>query len=352
MSIAKKICSYLPSEAIDLEPMVIAEAGVNHEGNMDLARRLIDEAKEGGAHAIKFQTYKAETIASKHSPAYWDLTQEPTTSQFELFKKYDGFWKKEFEELKTYCDATDIEFMSTPFDVESANFLNDLMGVYKISSSDITNRPFIEEIAAFGKPVLLSTGASSVEEIEEAVSWLGAAKVDYLLMHCVLSYPTAPADANLGMIRDIARRFPNVPIGYSDHTQPDDMRVLETATLLGACVLEKHFTHDKKLPGNDHYHAMDKEDLKLFLANLARLQRVVGASKKEPVKAEMPARSHARRSIVAIREIPQGKSIEASDLTYKRPAHGISPKHWHDIIGKTSAHVIAEDSPLQWTDLV
>src|SRR5690242_8785680 len=136
-------------EAAISTPYVIAEAGVNHEGKMDLAKRLIDEASEGGADAIKFQTYRASTIASKHSPAYWDLSQEPTTSQFELFKKYDKFWKTEFEQLKRHCEEADIEFMSTPFDVESATFLNDLMAVYKISSSDLTNKPFIEFMCGF-----------------------------------------------------------------------------------------------------------------------------------------------------------------------------------------------------------
>ena len=155
-----------------VRPYIIAEAGVNHEGDMDLAMRLIDEAREGGAHAIKFQTYKAETIASKDSPAYWDSTKESTQSQYKLFKKYDKFWKKEFITLKEYCDKTEIEFLSTPFDLESANFLNDLMDVFKISSSDITNKPFIQYICKFGKPVILSTGASNLDEIHEAVEWI------------------------------------------------------------------------------------------------------------------------------------------------------------------------------------
>ena len=141
-------------------PYVVAEAGVNHEGSMDLAKRLIDEASEGGAQAIKFQTYKADTIASKDSPYYWDLAKEPTRSQHELFQKYDKFWKKEFEQLAKHCETANIEFMSTPFDVESAKFLNDLMTVFKISSSDITNLPFIEFMCDFGKPIILSTGAS------------------------------------------------------------------------------------------------------------------------------------------------------------------------------------------------
>jgi N-acetylneuraminate synthase len=153
------------------KPYIIAEIGVNHEGSMELAKRLIDEAKEGGADAVKFQSYKAETLASKDSPSYWDTTKEPTTSQYELFKKHDSFWIEEMQELKLYCDKVGIEFMSTPFDIESADFLNNLMDVYKISSSDLTNKPFIEYMCKFNKPIILSTGASNLYEVQEAVSW-------------------------------------------------------------------------------------------------------------------------------------------------------------------------------------
>lgn len=201
-------------------PYIIAEAGVNHEGNIDIAKRLIDEAYEGGANAIKFQTYKAEAIASKNSPAYWDLKKESTQSQFELFQKYDKFWKSEYEELKKHCDKVGIEFLSTSFDVESARFLNDLMDVFKISSSDITNKPFIEYICHFDKPIILSTGASYLHEIQEAVSWIEVYGNPLALLHCVLNYPTLDENANLGMIFDLRQRFPNKIIGYSDHTLP------------------------------------------------------------------------------------------------------------------------------------
>ena len=179
-------------------PYVIAEAGVNHEGSMDIARRLIDEAALGGADAIKFQTYKAGTLASKHSPAYWDTSKEPTPSQYELFKKHDSFWKGEFENLKKHCDQAGIAFMSTPFDVESAKFLNDMMDVFKISSSDLTNRPFIEFMCDFKKPIIMSTGAASLAEIAEAVSWIEAKGNPLALLHCVLNYPTMDENAALG----------------------------------------------------------------------------------------------------------------------------------------------------------
>lgn len=329
-------------------PYIIAEAGVNHEGDMDIARRLIDEAAEGGAHAIKFQTYKASTIACKDSPAYWDTTKEPTDSQFKLFQKYDKFWKGEYEQLKCYCDEVGIEFMSTPFDVESANFLNDMMDVFKISSSDITNKPFIEYLCDFGKPIILSTGASYLHEVQEAVEWIEAKQVPVSLLHCILNYPTDDQNAHLGMIKDLQRKFPDKTIGYSDHTQPNDMKVLEMATLLGAAILEKHFTHDKTLPGNDHYHAMDKEDLKVFHNNLDRMFTILGNQQKYPLKTETPARNNARRSLVAAKDIPEGTIISREHLTWKRPAHGISPRQIEEVLGKQAVRAIEEDEVLQW----
>lgn len=333
------------------KPYIIAEAGVNHEGSMKIAKQLVDEAKEGGADAIKFQTYKADTIASKDSPAYWDTTKEPTTSQYELFTKHDKFWKNEMLELKNYCDAVGIEFLSTPFDIESATFLNEMMDVFKISSSDITNKPFIEYLCDFGKPIILSTGASSLSEIQEAVDWIEAKGNDLALLHCVLNYPTPDKNANLGMILGLKQAFPNKIIGYSDHTLPQDMKVCEMATILGSVIIEKHFTHDKTLPGNDHYHAMDKEDLNLFRKNLERIFEILGSFKVEALDAEAPARANARRSLVALRDIPKGKIIAKEDLTFKRPAHGVSPKFIDDVVGRIALIDIKDDDVLQWNML-
>ncbi|MGO3708363.1 MAG: N-acetylneuraminate synthase family protein [Mesonia hippocampi] len=333
------------------KPYIIAEIGVNYEGSMELAKRLVDEAKEGGADAVKFQTYKADTIASKESPAYWDLNEEPTTSQHELFMKHQGFWVDEMTELKNYCDSVDIEFMSTPFDVESATFLNDLMDVFKISSSDLTNKPFIEYMCSFGKPIILSTGASSLGEIAEAVSWIDKYGNPLALLHCVLNYPTPDENANLGMILDLKTRFPDKLIGYSDHTLPKDMKVCEIATLLGSVITEKHFTHDKTLPGNDHYHAMDKEDLKVFRKNLDRTFNILGGFKVEALEAEATSRREARRSLVAAKNIPEGKIIDKDDLTFKRPAHGISPMHIDEVIGKKALKEIKDDMVIKWNML-
>ena len=329
-------------------PYVIAEAGVNHEGDMGIARRLIDEAAEAGANAIKFQTYKAGMLASKNSPSYWDTTKEPTKSQFELFSKYDKFWKPEFEELKKQCDIVDIEFMSTPFDLESANFLSDLVDVFKISSSDITNKPFIKNIAAYGKPVILSTGASRSDEISEALEWIGLEKIPVALLHCVLNYPTMDSDSNLGMILGLRKQFPNVIVGYSDHTMPGDMKNLEIATLLGAQIIEKHFTHDKSLQGNDHYHAMDKTDLRVFFTRIQDVQAIIGREEKDILDIEQSARLNARRSLVARRRITQGSSVSEADLTWKRPAHGVSPKYIDEVVGRKAAVTIEEDDIITW----
>ena len=337
-----------PCELRLFSPYIIAEAGVNHEGSMEIAKRLIDEAKEGGADAIKFQTYKAHTIASKDSPAYWDTTKEPTLSQYELFTKHDKFWREEMYALKEYCDQIDIEFLSTPFDVESATFLNDIMDVFKISSSDITNKPFIEYMCDFGKPIILSTGASSLSEIQEAVSWIEAKGNTLALLHCVLNYPTPDKNANLGMILGLKKAFPDKIIGYSDHTLPQDMKVCEMATLLGSVIIEKHFTHDKTLPGNDHYHAMDKEDLKLFKKNLDRTFEILGSFKVAALEDEAPARNNARRSLVALRDIPKGQTITKEDLTFKRPAHGVSPKFIDDVIGRVALADIKDDDVIKW----
>jgi N-acylneuraminate-9-phosphate synthase len=337
-----------PYEPKLYKPFIIAEAGVNHEGSMQIAKRLIEEACEGGADAIKFQTYKANTIASKNSPAYWDTRKEPMTSQYELFCKHDKFWKKEMEELKSHCDKVGIEFLSTPFDIESAKFLNDLMDVFKISSSDITNKPFIEFICNFKKPIILSTGASFLYEIQESVSWIERAGNTLALLHCVLNYPTPDENANLGMILGLKRAFPDKIIGYSDHTLPKDMQICKNAILLGATIIEKHFTHDKTLTGNDHYHAMDKNDLTKFKKDIEETFKILGKFEVSALDDEKLARDNARRSLVASKDIKKGDIIKRDDLTFKRPAMGVSPKFIDDIVGRRAFCNISEDDILKW----
>jgi len=334
-----------------VRPYVIAEAGVNHEGSMELAKLMVHQAAEAGADAIKFQTYKAESLAVRDSPAYWDVTKEPTRTQYELFKRHDSFWLAEFEELRVECDRAGIAFMSTPFDVESARFLDDLVDVHKISSSDLTNKPFVELIASFGKPILLSTGASTTAEIDAAVGWVRAAGAPLSLLHCVLNYPTAEEDADLGRVLTLARSYPDLPVGYSDHTVPADLEALVLAASLGAVVIEKHFTHDVTLQGNDHYHAMDAGHLRRLIERFERSRVLIGDYELGARDGEESARKYARRSLVAAVDITRGTQITAAMLTWKRPATGISPAQIDAVIGKRAATDIASDTTLMWDHL-
>lgn len=339
-------------------PFLIGEIGVNFYDiakkenitPMDAAKLMIKEAKNAGVDAVKFQTYKAEKIASRNSPAYWDLDEEPTTSQFELFKKFDSFGSEEYRELAEYCREVGIMFLSTPFDFEAIDFLDDLMDVYKISSSDLTNIPFIKAIALKNKPIILSTGASTLKEIKEAVNAIEeVSNVDIGLMHCVLSYPTKDEDANLLMIKDIKEQFEGYDIGYSDHTKPDDkMLILTTAYLYGANIIEKHFTLDKTLTGNDHYHAMDVEDVKTFNENIELINKIKGKKVKQPLVCESSSRKEARRSIVASKDIKKGEKITKDNITFKRPGTGISPSKVDEIIGMNANEDIAEDTLLTY----
>lgn len=334
-------------------PYVIAEIGVNHEGRLDLALHLIDLAKEGGADAAKFQSYKAGRIASRHSPAYWDTSKEPTRSQFELFSKYDRFGPSEYEKLAEHCGEVGIDFVSTPFDSGAVDFLGPLMPFYKVASADITNVPLLRQVAAKGKPVLLSTGASTLAEIDMAARTLTEAGCkELVLLHCVLNYPCPNQNAHLNMIEGLRRVYPDKVIGYSDHTLPDErMLILSAAWLKGALVLEKHFTHDKTLPGNDHYHAMDVHDLKRLQENIALLTMVLGEMHKKPLPDEEPAREHARRSIVVDRPVKAGQLIGELDITYKRPAHGVSPLFWDEVVGRRAVRDLEEDHVLRWEDI-
>jgi len=328
------------------KPYIIAEAGVNYENSLDTAKEMVREASKAGAHAIKFQTYKSETIAAKDSPAYWD-TQK---TQREFFKKYDSFNEDEYIELKREADKWNITFLSTPFDFKSVDYLDNLMPAYKIASADITNIPFLKYIAKKNKPILLSTGASTIYEIDKALSEIkNAGNNNVALLHCILSYPTKYDDANLGMIKHLQNIFPNNIIGYSDHTKPDKgMIVLIIAVLMGAVILEKHFTLDKTLPGNDHYHAMDPEDLKLLSQNLDILSKVIGKTEKAPIESETLARQYARRSIVAKQIIHKGTKISHEHLTTKRPGTGISPEFYEFLIGKKIKKHVKEDEILDW----
>lgn len=327
-------------------PFVVADAGVNHENDINIAKGMIDDVAHVGADAIKFQTYKAEKIASRTAPAYWETGE----TQYEFFKRYDKFGEEAYLELAEYAKEKNIFFMSTPFDLEAVDLLDELVPVFKISSSDITNIPFIKYIARKAKPVFLSTGASTIGEINDAVTAMEEeGNKQIVILHCILSYPTKYEDANLNMITHLKKVFPNYLIGISDHTLPDkNMVVLTTAVLLGAKVVEKHFTFDKSLKGNDHYHSMDFHDLKTFMENLDLLEKILGQSEKKPLEKEMPARKYARRSIVAKTDIPLGTKIKEDMLDFKRPGTGIAPNFLQLIVGRKAKKAIKSDEIIKW----
>lgn len=340
------------------KPYVIAEAGVNYYDTakqhgctpLEEAKYYAKRAKESGVDAIKFQTYKAATIVSKQSPAYWDTTKEPTKTQYELFLKFDAFGEKEYGEISDYCKTIGIDFISTPFDDASADYLAEMMDMYKISSSDLTNHPFLRRIARKGKPVLLSVGASYLSEVEEAARvLLDAGCPELTLMHCVLSYPCKNEDANLGVISTLKRVFPELHVGYSDHTLPDPtMTILTTAYLLGAEAIEKHFTLDKTLPGNDHYHAGDPDDFARAVENFRLVRTVMGSDQKTVFPCELVPRREARRSLVLTRSMKAGEVITAQDIMAKRPGVGISPMYTGLVIGRELKQACDEDTVLTW----
>ena len=340
------------------KPFVIAEMGVNFYDTarvmgispLDAAKLYINKAAEAGIDCAKFQSYKAGTIVSKNSPAYWDTTKEPTKTQYELFLKHDSFGEAEYRELCDYTHAKGMDFTSTPFDYASADYLEGMVDFYKISSSDLSNIPFIKHVGAKGKPVYMSVGAAYLSEVDVAVRALKEVGCkDIVLFHCVLSYPTDPKDANLRIIETLKRDFPDVRIGFSDHVAPDDtMMTLATAYLLGADVIEKHFTLDKTLPGNDHYHAGDPNDFVKAIANFRWIDTVLGSPEKTVLDCEIVPRREARRSLVLTRNMKAGEVIQAEDIMPKRPGTGISPEYVQIVVGRRVVRNLEEDTILTW----
>ena len=339
-------------------PYLIAEMGVNFYDTakafgispMDAAKMYVDAAADAGIDCAKFQSYKAGTIVSRNSPAYWDTTKEPTKTQYELFLKHDSFGETEYQELCDYTHEKGMDFSSTPFDYVSADYLESMVDFYKISSSDLSNLPFIRHIGAKGKPVVLSVGAAYLSEVDEAVRALkGAGCKDITLLHCVLSYPTAPENANLRVIETLKKVFPDMKVGFSDHVAPDEtMMTLAAAYLLGAEVIEKHFTLDKSLPGNDHYHAGNPEDFKKAIANFRWIDSVLGNPEKTVLECELTPRREARRSLVLTRDMKAGEAIKKEDLMPKRPGTGVSPIYTDIVVGRKVVRDLKEDTILTW----
>jgi N-acetylneuraminate synthase/N,N'-diacetyllegionaminate synthase len=333
--------------------LIIAEAGVNHNGNIETAKQLIDVATEAGVDFVKFQTFKAETLVSEKAKkaAY----QEDTTGsggQFEMLKKLE-LSDKDHHELIAYCKQQGVEFLSSAFDVASLHYLNDLgISCFKIPSGEITNLPYLKTIAGFGKPVILSTGMATLSEIEAALNVLTSDKVNkdqVTILHCNTEYPTPMKDVNLMAMLTIKDAF-KVNIGYSDHTLGIEIPI--AAVALGAVVIEKHFTLDRNLPGPDHRASLEPNDLKAMVSAIRNIELATsGNGMKVPSKSEAQNKPIVRKSIHLRNKMVAGQQIEDKDLIALRPGTGISTMYWERIVGKTTKNDLPKGHLLVWSDL-
>ena len=338
----------------DGEPAyIIVEGGVNHECDLGRAREMIREAARAGADGIKFQTYKADTLATRTAPTYWDHA-EPGTTQYDLFASCDAFGPNEYAELARCCGEEGIHFLSTPFDLDAVDLLVELGApALKIASADLTCEPLVRKVAATGKPVLMSTGASNLSEIREAIRVVHAeGNRQVALLHCVLCYPTPLDRISLSRIPLLQREFPECLVGISNHVEPDaNMAVDAAATALGAKVLERHYTLDRGLPGPDHFYSVDPPLVRQQIAAVRTVERALGEAYDEPLECELPARRYARRSIVAREDIPQGTRLTGEMLIMKRPGTGIAPGELAKVLGRVARRRIEADTVIQWEDL-
>jgi len=335
------------------EPFFIAEAGVNHLGSLGLGERLIREAAEAGAHAIKFQSYKAKNLCTKDAPRFWDWEGEieKDGSQFDSYSHLDSFGESDHAELKRLCDYYGIEFMSTPFDDEATDYL-DRVGIcaYKIASCDLTNHPLLRNVASKGKIVMLSTGAGSIDEIRDAVRILREGTDRLVVMHCNLKYPTADHEINLRMIGHLREEFPECVIGLSDHTM--NLWTPAFAYALGATVFEKHYTVDKTLDKSaDHWLSVDPSEVGQIIENINLAVTLLGSREKKCTESEKRAKLYARRSIVSISEIKKGEMLTDKNLSCKRPGTGLSPTMLHKILGRFATRDISDDQILTMDDI-
>ena len=329
----------------------IAEVGVNHENSLENAKKMIKECADLGIGSVKFQSYNATKLAAKESPAYWDLTKEKTASQIELFSKYDKFGINEFRTLAEYCNKCGIEFLTTPFDLDYVDAIDAYVKRYKVASVDCTNYILLEKIASKRKPIIMSVGATTEEEIEDSVSFLKKLGVQKLtLLHCIVNYPTSYNMASLKFIRQLKNKFPELQIGYSDHTVPEESQtVLLAAIAMGADYIEKHYTFDKSLPGNDHYHAFDHSDLQLFQKNVKIW------NESQPVKSLETQKNtiqYARRGLYASKDISAGELITRSNIIPLRPLMNYLPANSLEILnGRHSKKTIKKGDGIREEDL-
>jgi len=328
---------------------VIAEAGVNHNCDVRLGYRLIETAAGAGADAIKFQSYQASKISTRAAPRYWVEPEDPQGTQWDTFDKLDKLSERDFKSLLGHARQVGIAAFSTPFDDGAVDFLASLdVPAFKIASADLTCHGLIERAARVGKPMILSTGTSTLGEVEEALEVCRrAGNQEVVLLHCTLKYPCPPEGINLRMMEHLMRAFPEVPVGLSDHSL--GISVPQAAVALGACTIEKHYTVDKTLPGSpDHHLSVDAADMKAMVEGIRTVEKALGKAVKglEPLEAD--AWRYARRSVTSALDIPRGAAISREMLTYKRPGTGISPRFLDLVVGRIARHDIPKDTTMTW----
>ena len=326
--------------------LIIAEAGINHNGSLAIAKRLVDVAKKCGADIVKFQTASLDSLVSKYAPMaeYQRKNLGKEESQKEMLRKvllsYD-----EFIELADYCKKQEIQFLSTPFDIKSIHFLNSMVEVWKIPSGEITNLPYLLEIAKTNRKVILSTGMSDIEEIGMAIEILQRYGTrDIVLLHCTTQYPTPYEEVNLRAMLTLKEKF-NLSVGYSDHTK--GIAVPIAATAMGAAVIEKHFTLDREMEGPDHKASLEPDELEQMIKEIRNIEKAMGNGEKKPTKSEITNIPVARKSIVASRKIEAGEIFSEDNLTTKRQGNGVSPMKWFEILGKKAKRNFEEDELIE-----
>lgn len=330
--------------------LIIAEAGVNHNGSLDIAKRLVDEAADAGVDIVKFQTFKAEKLVSKSAKQaeYQQRNMGKTDdSQYSMLKKLE-LSPLQHEELIDYCHEKGIRFFSTAFDMDSIEYLHSLnLGLWKIPSGEITNYPYLRKIAQYGEPVILSTGMCELSDIEAAIQVLlsyGLQKKQITVLHCNTEYPTPMRDVNLKAMLEIERKF-GVAVGYSDHTEGIEVPI--AAVALGATVIEKHFTLDKNMNGPDHKASLEPQDLRAMVKAIRNIEQALGSGHKVISASERKNIEVARKSIVAACPIRKGDLLTDENLTVMRPGNGISPMRWEEVIGTYATRDYQEEEPIE-----
>ena len=326
---------------------VIAEAGVNHNGDLKMARELIDAAVDAGADAVKFQTFQADRLVMPDAPKaeYQLQNTRKAESQLEMLRRLE-LSADAHRELQSYCHQRGIVFLSTPFDEEAADLLEELgVPAFKISSGDLTNSPLLEYVALKGKPIILSTGMSEISELIEAVSVLNSAGCETpILLHCVSNYPANAAEVNLRAMQTMHAAF-DLPVGFSDHTEGIDISL--AAVALGACVIEKHFTLDRTLPGPDHRASLEPGELRQLVRSIRRIESALGSGRKVPTASEIETARVARRSLIAATDIPAGTALKREMVIIRRPGTGMSPALLETVLGRRLLRRIAAGTLLE-----